>query len=112
MNDIKKHPWPTGSISSDTLETFELGHRMILHAQYLLQSVIPDDVYTTDLVEAIANAKQDLELQHEENLYESTQVLTELFNLLCPEEYYFSAHPDDGACFGYWEVELEALLGE
>lgn len=35
-------------------------------------------------------------------------VFDELFNMLdeiAPEGFYFAAHPDDGACYGFWEVD-------
>lgn len=31
--------------------------------------------------------------------------LSEKLNDLCPQDYYFGAHPDDGADFGVWKAE-------
>ena len=33
------------------------------------------------------------------------EVLFDLMDLAAPESTWFGAHPDDGACFGYWPCE-------
>lgn len=38
--------------------------------------------------------------------------LSEKLNDLCPQDYYFGAHPDDGADFGVWKVDWQEGYGE
>ena len=46
----------------------------------------------------------------DEDVEEAEELLEELFEYLnesAPDGCYFGAHPDDGACFGYWDFEEE-----
>lgn len=43
----------------------------------------------------------------DEIAYDVYEELFPALDSLAPEDYYFGAHPGDGACFGYWECEKD-----
>ena len=49
----------------------------------------------------------DSQDKEEEASYIFNEDIFNLFNDIAPEGFYFSSHPGDGACFGWWKVEDE-----
>lgn len=91
LNDVQNV-----TVSSGTLRTEDLINAFIEY--------IPEDHYAYDDLYSEYTNLGNYECEEADYLLED---LVDVLNQLAPEGYCFGAHPGDGACFGFWEVEEE-----
>ena len=104
--------WPFQTVSEGTLDPDDLAISFCRHEDDIQDyfATSSDDGIKERLTK-LRNDASELRLYGKLMGYEVKSDLideiVESFDLLCPEEYYFGAHPDDGACFGYWRHDDE-----
>ena len=105
------HPdeWPFSIISEYTLNPQHLADTFLKHAEELEAYLKVDFSQMED--GSNIQGEEDFWIwldsfdNDDDALSSAIDDLMDFFTSLCPEGYYFGAHPDDGACFGYWKVD-------
>ena len=109
---IHTKEWPFTIISEYTTHPEHLAKAFINHAtdlwsfldlsnkEYPIGLPLQSSVYF--LQETLDDKNHD-----ECDLNDFLDEIMEVFTTFAPDGYYFSANPDDGACFGYWKVDYE-----
>ena len=103
--------WPFRIISEYTNDPDDLAKAFINHAKQLENFLTLDDLeYSTGVFYGAVYRLEDALIDNdrdEEDFCYLIDELMEVFSMFAPEDYYFGANPDDGACFGYWKVNDE-----
>lgn len=90
-----------GTVSEGTMRPEDLIPKFLDHLE--LQEEISRG--HRDLITEMRVRQQDSDYFDTEHSNYDLEELFDALNEYAPEDYYFGAHPGDGACYGYWRVE-------
>ena len=104
-----------GEIISGTMRNVDLFHRFHFEAQWIAEDLYKKGIMATDEQYGILSKLLEMESDvgtssFDHDTEEASDMVHELFDILddlAPEGYYFGAHPDDGACYGFWKPEFD-----
>ena len=109
---LNNNEWPFGVISEGTLNPDDLAVAFCKHEDdiqdYFATSIDADiRIHLDKLRKDVSELRLYGGLMGYETKADLIDEIMDSLDLLSPEDYYFGAHPDDGACYGYWRFDDE-----
>lgn len=105
----KKQTAEPGAVSSDTMRPRDLIPKFLCKLDCLDQTACNKiEQKYKHLFHKIPLDENTQDTLSDDDHHEINYLLEELFDTLdeyAPDNHYFGAHPDDGACYGFWKVE-------